>query len=110
MDENKSRLAESYDYLKHLTTLSSSSIVVIATFAEKFGKDWKALLRAAIICMLISLLCSIMGMLYAVAYGKTPKDEVPQSDRDFAVYISTAALFFLFLGFLCIGLFGMRSL
>jgi Na+/citrate or Na+/malate symporter len=53
-----------YDTLKHLTTLSTGSIVLLATFLEKLFKTphWKALVVIAFISFLISIVVAFVTM------------------------------------------------
>jgi hypothetical protein len=50
-----------HDYLKHLTTLSSGSILIVATFLDRlFPKPaWKSLVAVAIISFLVSLTATV---------------------------------------------------
>lgn len=51
-----------HDYLKHLTTLSSGSILIVATFLDRlFPKPaWKSLVAVAIISFLVSLTATVL--------------------------------------------------
>lgn len=60
-DSNKiDRYKSLYEYLKHLTTLSTGSIVLLSTFLEKIlkAKKWEFLIIAAIVALLFSVVCS----------------------------------------------------
>jgi hypothetical protein len=50
-----------FEVYKHLTTLSSGSIVIICTFLEKFFKTPKSLhfVTSALVCFLLSIIGSI---------------------------------------------------
>jgi hypothetical protein len=67
-----------YDFLKHLTTLSSGSVVLIVTLSEKLLKDTPAsgLLVSGIICFLLAILASLVAMAILAAY----LDERPDSE------------------------------
>jgi hypothetical protein len=64
MDTNKtenSNLVEGvkllYDYMKHLATLSTGSIVVLATFLSRFGSaHWKKMAVIAVVCFVLSII------------------------------------------------------
>ena len=47
---NLEKVPNFYDYLKHLTTLATGSVVLLATFAEKFpaAASWRPLLSSAV--------------------------------------------------------------
>ena len=51
-----------FDYLKHLTTLSTGSIVIMATFLDKLLKapEWPFLAIVSIIGFLIAVVFSVM--------------------------------------------------
>lgn len=110
MEENKFRSAETYDYLKHLTTLSSGSIILITTFESKFGVELRALLRWSVGFLLASLFFALFCMMGVIANGKTPKEKVPQSELNLVANLTMASLLTLFVGLLCIGLFGMLNI
>lgn len=68
------------DYFKHLTTLSTGSVVLIATFLEKFAPHphW----RPAVIVSLLGFLVAVLGSLTAMTgvamaapYGLTDQAE-----------------------------------
>jgi hypothetical protein len=64
--EDEKKLAEesklAHDYFKHLTTLSTGSILLIATFLDKLfaQPEWKFFVGIAIVAFLISIICSII--------------------------------------------------
>jgi hypothetical protein len=69
------------DYFKHLTTLSTGSIVLIATLLEKAMPHARA--RAAIITSLIGFLACVLGAVLsltcmAVEMGAWEDDEDPE--------------------------------
>lgn len=110
MAENKFRLEELYDYVKHLTTISSGLLLGITAFADKFGGEWRALLRCSMLCLLVSLGCALFCMLGTISTGKIPEREVSQSDRDLIARLTVASLLALFLAMVCIGVFGMHNI
>jgi len=54
-----------HDSLKHLTTLTTGSIVVTVTFLEKLfiNPEWKTMVVVSMLSFLASLFCSVTGML-----------------------------------------------
>ena len=66
-----------YDWLKHLSTLATGSIVLLATFAEKFPKDasWRFLLGASMAAFLISVLSSISCALFSLSASRYDEEE-----------------------------------
>jgi uncharacterized protein with PQ loop repeat len=51
-----------FEYIKHLTTLSTGSVVVLATFLEKIFSipQWKQLAAISIFCFTASVIASIV--------------------------------------------------
>lgn len=54
-----------YDAFKHLTTLSTGSILLLATFLEKFFKnpEWPALIAVALVGFIVSIVSAFITML-----------------------------------------------
>ncbi len=54
-----------HDSLKHLTTLSTGSIVLTVAFLEKLfsNPEWKGIIIISILAFVGSLFCSVTGML-----------------------------------------------
>jgi hypothetical protein len=112
MDRN-SYLEVTYDYTKHLTTLSTGSIVLIVTFAEKFAKEanWRRLLPLSLCCLLGSLLSALACMFFTVGIrGASEKSRVADWQYNLASKSLLMAIGLLFLGLFTIGLFGMLNL
>jgi hypothetical protein len=61
------------DYYKHLTTLSTGSIVLMATFMEKLFSQprWKASVIIALLGFLFSILGSVLVMSILVVASRT---------------------------------------
>ena len=64
MSEQETAFSIWSDYLKHLTTLATGSIVLISTFIEKFAPHprW----RLAVVLSLLGFLVAIIGALAAM--------------------------------------------
>jgi hypothetical protein len=110
---SNSYLKVTYDYTKHLTTLSTGSIVLIVTFAEKFAKDayWRWLLPMSLCCLLGSLLCALACMFFTVGIeGASDESNVTDWEYNLAAKSLLAAIGLLFLGLFAIGLFGVLNL
>src|SRR5688500_15628505 len=71
---NEKTLLESeklyFDAMKHLTTLSSGSVLLLATFLEKFSKgpEWRWLLIATFCCFILSIISSVSSMVQSANY------------------------------------------
>jgi hypothetical protein len=59
-----------FGYLKHLATLSTGSIVIIATFLEKITNhpQWKPAVVVSLIGFIISVICSMVFYSLALYY------------------------------------------
>ncbi|MDT4954955.1 MAG: hypothetical protein QOJ02_3093 [Acidobacteriota bacterium] len=59
-----------FEYLKHLATLSTGSIVLIATFIEKasYRPQWKSAVVVSLVGFIISVICSIVYYSLALYY------------------------------------------
>lgn len=53
-----------YDFFKHLTTLSTASLLLLATLLEKFFKapSWTVLIGITFFCFFVSLVSSVLSM------------------------------------------------
>ena len=100
-----------YDYLKHLTTLATGSIVLLATFAEKFAaaSSWRLLLKVAMAAFLLSVLSSLVSMFFTLSVQRREDEAVPawETGTIAATFILSAVA--LFAGVLSIALFAIRN-
>lgn len=62
------------DYAKHISTLASGSIVIVATFFEKFADlKFRALISWAMIFLASSIFMSCVSMLALIVHGARPE-------------------------------------
>ena len=56
-----------FDALKHLTTLSTSIVVVLAAFLDKLftSPAWKPVAAASIVCLLATVFIGVTAMLFS---------------------------------------------
>lgn len=100
------------DYLKHLTTLSTGSILLLAAFLEKIfhNPSYKSFVVLSLTGFMISVVASIIAHTYAII--DFPGDE-PTFRREQA-NIGSYALLIAWLGFLvgvaCLTIFAMINL
>ena len=95
------------DFLKHATSLSTGSIVVVATFFDKFPKPLAnaGLLILAVALLSMSLLCSWMEMGFLVFQSSLfPKHGEP--DKTLVVL----TLLGFYGGTICLGLFAIANI
>ena len=112
LDEfSKAELAKiGVDYLKHISTLASGSIVVIATFLDKFPHPkFKPALICAVCALCLSLMFCCVGMLELLLYGAKSAARTLHLEKAikrsfvFGIQAFTAGIFF-------IGLFAIFNL
>lgn len=62
-----------YDFFKHMTTLSTGSLLLLATLLEKFFKapSWSALIGLTFVGFIGSLVCSLVMMVLVSHYIAT---------------------------------------
>ena len=104
------------EYLKHLTTLSTGSIVILVTFLEKvFAQPrWKALIIASLLCFMFSVIGSVVAysmLLLPSTSIDDSKFEAASSEsvaNIWAVGILITWMGFL-LGVICLTIFAIRN-
>jgi hypothetical protein len=104
------------DYLKHLTTLSTGSLVLIVTFLDKLfvRPRWNAVMIASLIGFLVSILGSVvlLTIISIVSYywANDDKDQLP----DYLATMLKISLPFTWLGFstgvVCMTVFSIKNL
>jgi heme/copper-type cytochrome/quinol oxidase subunit 2 len=108
--ERLHEVADFYDYLKHLTTLSTGSVVVLVTFAEKFTKapKWNFLFGVSLSFFLASVVFSLVCMLFVLS-ARRYEDHEPDWENN--IIISTFLLtgFCLIIGVLSLTIFGILN-
>jgi hypothetical protein len=109
------------DFLKHLATLTSGSIVVISTLLARITSNThaKALIGISVGCLLVSLLASIVTIQLILRYTQTLLFADSSSDTDHekgrgnmleAARQQTVSHFFFMLGIVLLGIFVWRNL
>jgi hypothetical protein len=85
------------DYLKHTTTLSTGSILIVATLMEKFftRPNGKSLVGVALLCFILSIIFAFIAGFVHIAEVDPAITEVENS-RTLTVYIVLAFIFFIF--------------
>ncbi len=103
-------LPEFYDYLKHLTTLSTGSLLLLVTFAEKFAKVpvWQRLFAVGIGCFLISVICSLTCMFLVLSSSRKRDTAPPWEDYAIITSFVLTCLFFVW-GILAMSVYGIAN-
>jgi heme/copper-type cytochrome/quinol oxidase subunit 2 len=113
MDQNRGGLqdvAEFYDYLKHLTTLSTASLLFLATFAEKFAKTphWRFLFKLTIVCLLFAVILSLACMFFTISSKRYEEDDgLPDWEKSAMAATFLLAVMSLLLGILSLAVFAL---
>jgi hypothetical protein len=88
------------EYLKHITTLATGSIVLIATFLEKLFATllWKAVIVVSLIGFMVSVLSATISYTLSIAFRFPGEwdDNVPEWSRT----IGGVSVLFTWVGFL----------
>jgi hypothetical protein len=104
-----------YDYLKHLTTLSTGSILLVATFLEKLFLQprWKPLVGVALGGFMVSVIASVVQYTVMLYWG-FPVFRSRDTNSDWMGCFSLASLFFSWAGFLvgivALAIFSMKNI
>jgi len=103
------------DYLKHLTTLSTGSILLVVTFQEKLASrpHWKLAVVATILALLISVLGSVAAFtVMALNVDSWDTNDDPHEQR--GLMIARVSLYAAWggfgLGMISLALFAVRNL
>ncbi len=99
-----------YDIYKHLTTLSTASILLLITFLEKlFAKPaWKGLVLVALIALLASILVSFIVMNLMASQVREMEVDQRFVSRNLAVIIIALGTFLL--GIFSLIIFAVKNL
>ena len=93
-----------FDYLKHITTLSTGCIIVMATFMEKLFKRpaWQSLVVVAI----IAFLTAVVGAVIAFTIGLIQFPGLEHREQEWENTVGGTALVLTWVGFL-VGVFSL---
>jgi hypothetical protein len=111
MSSHLAKVPNFYDYLKHLTTLATGSIVLLATFAEKFpaASSWRLLLSGAMTAFLLSVLLSLVSMFFTLSVQRREDKAEPDWETGTVAVTFIMSAVALFAGVLSIALFSIRN-
>jgi hypothetical protein len=100
-----------YDFYKHLTTLSTGSILIIVALLEKVfvHPKWKAFVVFAFAFLLLTILGSLTAMTLC-AYGIKVGESGYRESKPFGVAIILLTLFFFVLGVTSLVVFATKNL
>jgi hypothetical protein len=101
-----------YDFLKHLATLATGSVVLLAAFAEKFPKDasWRFLLGYSMGAFLVSIFSSIVCAFCSLGFKTYEVHDEPDKKVLKIIFISfLVTAVFLLAGLLSLGIFAIKN-
>lgn len=101
-----------FDWLKHITTLSSASVVLLATFLEKLIKnpEWRWLIGATFILFITSIIASVLLMFWQALFAE---DDLGELTREgFLSYLVLVIIaFWSFVGgMVCLVIFSLKNI
>ncbi len=99
-----------YDSFKHLTTLSTGSLLLLATFLKDlFDKpEWKFLVGVSFIFFIVSIVCSVLTM-KALSMAVKDMGEADDSFGNFGAFLYLASIFGFLLGIICFVAFSIKN-
>jgi hypothetical protein len=106
----------SFEAMKHLTTLSAGSIVLLVTFLEKLfstNREWIALIGIALVCFVVAIICAMFSMtqwaetMTVLIAGK--REEIEPREQQQQTTERAAFLTFL-IGIICLIIFALKNL
>lgn len=78
------------EYLRHLTTLSTGSIILLSAFLEKLfpHPSWKGLVAVSLISFMLSIVASIVGYTVIIASSSSlvSKSQVSEKERNVGAF------------------------
>lgn len=113
MDIEQMKLVQ--DFLKHLTTLSAGSIVIVATFLEKIFRTpqqkWLVVVSIAafLVCVLASMVVYLMLIMWSPIQME-PEDDPPRFPTQIGFIATWCTLGGFLIGTLCLGVFTVINL
>jgi hypothetical protein len=72
-----------YDVFKHLTTLSTGSILILATFLESFFTDpqWKALIVVSLVSFIVCIVSAVLMMFFQAGAVLVLKEQTNRVEK-----------------------------
>ena len=101
-----------YDYVKHMTTLSTASLILIVTFVEKINikPEWGFLFTSSIVLFLLTTISSVMCMLFILSIQRYEHVHVSPKWEKILLMLSLFGSWLFFLGgIVCIAIFAIKN-
>ena len=99
-----------FDYFKHLTALSTGSVLLLVTLIEKLFKEplWKPLVVAAYVGFTSSILAALIAMFVVASFLGRPGNRSESPLNVFAVAASVSLVAY-FIGIGCLVIFAIKN-
>jgi hypothetical protein len=100
-----------YDYLKHITTLSTAALVLLASLAEKFSRSGRGkwLFSWGLISFLASMICSVICMFFVISIRRYGEGEPAAGEGDIIMVSFFLSLISLIVGTASLTAFGISN-
>jgi len=97
-----------YDFFKHVTTLATGTIVVLATFIEKIFKApiWLPLVVITFFGLVVSLALALIAMFFMGKHIRTP---ISNAETGRLINIILICISSFFIALLCLTIFTIRN-
>ncbi len=102
-----------FDYLKHLTTVCTGSILLVVAFLEKLFKqpEWKMFVAIALCCFVMSIiLCAVAQVAIIDKISEKESILIRNKVQDFTTDLLLSALLLYITGCISLVLFGLKNL
>ncbi|MEC8859566.1 MAG: hypothetical protein VYE29_06120 [Pseudomonadota bacterium] len=100
-----------YDYLKHLATLSTGSLLLLVAVAERFANnpEWGILFGGSIAFLLISIISSLICMFFVLSNERYCCGEDPEWEIDTIIFSFLVTGAFFILGVFSLVVFAIKN-
>lgn len=99
-----------FDYFKHLTMLSTGSILLLVAFLEKLfiTPEWKLLIVFCFAGFVLSILASLIAMVVVGSFVR-PRHKPTSIELKYWGIVAVTALSSFFIGLLCLIVFSVKN-
>ena len=102
-----------FEYLKHLTTICTGSILLIVAFLEKLFNQpqWKPAVAIALCCFVVSIsLCTISQLTIIDKASEKKSIKLRGTVQNWTIGLLLSALISYLIGIVCLVAFGLKNL
>lgn len=100
-----------FETLKHITTLSSASVLLMTTFLEKLVKnpEWRWLIGATFVFFMVSILTSVLLMFWQALLAEEDLGSLSREGFSSYLIISIIAVWSFVGGMICLVAFALKN-